>query len=243
LAEEASRTATDFFRMCVRALDYLPPVDVTLGDFLRAVITSQIDYDPEDKEGIRDAWMQAFRYRQILPGDASSFSEEALCWSRFGYQLSREDLPFGGPLGLTYLERKRTAKVLAEVIGDNRQRLGLDPRLVFSVPSFHPVYRADRSGSLRWDLVAEVVQTESAKSKTTYPIRGGTTLILSTHSTSGGYGDRGVFLRYAISKTLVGAEGRARRERQAQFFREQGIKPVKEPHQLRVNFALVHGGS
>ena len=32
-------TAKFFFRLCARALDYCPPVDVTFGDFLRALIT------------------------------------------------------------------------------------------------------------------------------------------------------------------------------------------------------------
>jgi hypothetical protein len=46
-----------FFQTCARALDYLPPVDVTFGDFLRAVMTSETDFDAADREGIRDAWM------------------------------------------------------------------------------------------------------------------------------------------------------------------------------------------
>ena len=39
LAEEASRTAEQFFVICARALDYCPPVDITFGDFLRAILT------------------------------------------------------------------------------------------------------------------------------------------------------------------------------------------------------------
>src|SRR5208282_933202 len=40
LANDASRTARQFLAMCIRALDYCPPVDVTFGDYLRAMITS-----------------------------------------------------------------------------------------------------------------------------------------------------------------------------------------------------------
>src|SRR5207248_2219058 len=104
ICDEAARTAQEFFRSCVRALDYLPPVDVTFGDFLLAVLTAEREFDPVDTEGVRRAWMEAFRRRGIFPEDALSFSEEALCW------LPRDDDPplavnglsFGSPLGLSY---------------------------------------------------------------------------------------------------------------------------------------------
>ncbi len=100
LCDEAKRTARLFSQSCIRALDYLPPVDLTFGDFLRAVITSETDYDPADREGIRDAWMQAFRRREILPDDAPFFSDEALCWPPVCGDLEVKNLPFGGPAGI-----------------------------------------------------------------------------------------------------------------------------------------------
>src|SRR5262249_6313480 len=143
LSNEATRTATQFFRTCARALDYLPPVDVTFGDFLRAVMTAETDFDPDDSEGIRDAWMQAFRRRAILPDDAPFFSEEALCWPDRGRDLQVKGLPFGGPLGLSYLERRQTANALKRFIDqdDHKARLDLDPRADYRIPSFHPLYR------------------------------------------------------------------------------------------------------
>src|SRR6202011_2157710 len=60
LANEASRIAELFFGVCARALDYLPPVDVTFGDFLRAVITADRDLFPSDTYGVRNAVMQSF---------------------------------------------------------------------------------------------------------------------------------------------------------------------------------------
>ena len=101
LCEEATDTANQFLSTCIRALDYLPPVDVTFGDFLRAVLTSERDHDPVDREGIRDAWMQAFRRRAILPDDAPFFSEEALSLPARRDSVTVEGLPFGGPLGLS----------------------------------------------------------------------------------------------------------------------------------------------
>ncbi|RYD82945.1 MAG: peptidase S8, partial [Verrucomicrobiaceae bacterium] len=39
LAAEASKCANHVLTMCIRALDYCPPVDLTFGDYLRALIT------------------------------------------------------------------------------------------------------------------------------------------------------------------------------------------------------------
>ena len=43
---EASRSAQRVLDMCIRALDYMPPVEMTFGDFLRAIITADDDLEP-----------------------------------------------------------------------------------------------------------------------------------------------------------------------------------------------------
>ena len=246
LCEEATRTATQFFRTCVRALDYLPPVDVTFGDFLRAVMTSEIDFDPVDQEGIRDAWMQAFRRREILPDDAPFFSEHALCWPARGDDLEVKNLPFGGPLGLSYQERQQTAKALQGLHRRGRQQAVAQSGPRAWNTGFRPSIRCTGwtcSGSTRWDLVVEVVQTAPA-TPTTFPMRGGTTMIISTHGTGGGGSRDDMFLRYVISKPLGGREGKARAQRQTGVPRTAwASRPAATAGQLRVNFALVHGGA
>jgi hypothetical protein len=243
LCDEATQTATDFFRMCVRALDYLPPIDVTFGDFLRAVMTSETDFDPVDREGIRDAWMQAFRRRGILPDDAPFFSEQALCWPILNDDIEVKNLPFGGPVGLSYPERVQTAKALMDFINQapNKSRLNLDKETEPSIPSFHPLYRMDRDGSVRWDLVVEVVQTLPV-SRGSFPRRGGTTMIISTHGTADYGRQEAVFLRYVISKPLVGPKGNRRAQKEAAYLEQQGVRPGGKASALRINFALVHGG-
>jgi len=242
LCSEATRTAADFFRTCVRALDYLPPVDVTFGDFLRAVITSEMDFDARDEEGIREAWMQAFRRRAILPSDAPFFSEEGLRWPANGDNIEVPNLPYGGPLGLTYPERQRTAQALEAFIDapGNRTLLGLDPTLNYRLPSFHPLYRTDSSGSVRWDLVVEVVQ-DAPRDDTAFPFRGGTTMIVSTHGTGSAGLKDAKFLRYGITKPMHGAEGERRTERQAAFLAQEGRRPGA--NNLRINFSRIHGAT
>jgi hypothetical protein len=78
LAGEAATTASHVLNMCVRALDYCPPVDVTFGDFLRAVITADHDLVADDRHHYRLAFIDAFRRRGIYPQGIRTLSEESL---------------------------------------------------------------------------------------------------------------------------------------------------------------------
>lgn len=80
LAAEASKSASHVLRICIRALDYCPPVDVTFGDYLRALITADVDMFPNDARSYRLAFIEAFRKYGIYPLDVRSLSEESLLW-------------------------------------------------------------------------------------------------------------------------------------------------------------------
>lgn len=80
LAEEAEQIAAHLLHICIRALDYCPPVDITFGDFLRALITADIDIAPEDETGYRVALIEAFRARGIFPDRVNTLSPESLRW-------------------------------------------------------------------------------------------------------------------------------------------------------------------
>lgn len=81
LADEAAKSAQQVLNMCIRALDYCPPVDITFGDYLRAIITADADLFAEDERGYRIAFIEAFRRRGIYPRDLRTLSEESLNWS------------------------------------------------------------------------------------------------------------------------------------------------------------------
>lgn len=67
LADEAATSATHVLTMCIRALDYVPPVDVTFFEYLRAIITADFDLVSDDKLNYRVAFVEAFRRRGIYP--------------------------------------------------------------------------------------------------------------------------------------------------------------------------------
>jgi hypothetical protein len=80
IAAEAAQAAQSILTMCIRAFDYLPPVDVRFGDFLRALVTADYELVPVDTFGQRQAMIEAFRVRGIYPGDVASLAEESLLW-------------------------------------------------------------------------------------------------------------------------------------------------------------------
>lgn len=90
LAKEATRAAQHFLSMCIRALDYCPPFDITFGDYLRALITADYDMVPNDKYGYRVALIESFRRWGIIPQGLKTLSEEQLRWpyARLEYEDS-----------------------------------------------------------------------------------------------------------------------------------------------------------
>jgi len=80
LSDEASKAASHILTMCVRGLDYCPPVDQTFGEYLRAVITADQDMFPDDPRNYRVAIVEAFRRRGLYPRDVRALSAENLRW-------------------------------------------------------------------------------------------------------------------------------------------------------------------
>jgi hypothetical protein len=80
LAGEAAKSAQHVLTMCIRALDYCPPVDITFGEYLRAIITADADLVADDDLQYRVAFIEAFRKRGIYPLDVRTLSVESLLW-------------------------------------------------------------------------------------------------------------------------------------------------------------------
>jgi len=80
LAGEATKASRHVLLMCVRALDYCPPVDITFGEYLRALVTADADLVPDDERNYRIAFVEAFRRRGIYPRDVRTLSVDSLLW-------------------------------------------------------------------------------------------------------------------------------------------------------------------
>lgn len=113
LAREATKSADHVLRMCLRALDYLPPVDVRFGEFLRAIVTADTDLVPFDPYGYRIAMIEAFRRRGIVPEGCLSLAPDSLLWEGDSSvpALTIGDLP---ALNLDYVPSREVAAAIAE---------------------------------------------------------------------------------------------------------------------------------
>ncbi|WP_152649345.1 hypothetical protein [Nocardia seriolae] len=74
------RLADRLLGMVVRGFDYLPVVDVTFGDVVRATVTADRRLYPEDRQHLRSMLVEAFRRRGIWPKNVTSLTDDALVW-------------------------------------------------------------------------------------------------------------------------------------------------------------------
>jgi hypothetical protein len=81
LTDELTRSAAQVLNMCIRAIDYLPPVDITFGDYLRAILTADYDLVKDDKYNYRIAFIESFRSWGVkVSDDIRNSSEDSLLW-------------------------------------------------------------------------------------------------------------------------------------------------------------------
>ena len=58
-----------------------PPFDITFGDYLRALITADLDLVPDDPRKYRVAIIESFR-RHGIYRSVRTLSTESFCWSQ-----------------------------------------------------------------------------------------------------------------------------------------------------------------
>lgn len=204
LAGEAAKTAQHFSNICIRALDYCPPVDILFGDFLRAMITADYHLVPIDKYGYRAALIEAFRSRGIYPEGVASLAEEALLWCPPDVMKGIEDpvrcegLQFNIPKPTTPQQQAANARTLNRFGKKNALAVGLNEKQKIQPFSFHAVHRVAPDGQLKVEILAELMQQMEVDLDPKDPdagwfvFRGGTTLVLKEDGT----------VRYAIQKNL-----------------------------------------
>lgn len=239
LAEEAAHSAQQVLDMCIRALDYCPPVDITFGDYLRAVVTADFEYDPVDEEHHRVAFAEAFRRYGIVPDNVRTLSVDGLLWrpaadapdedenvvigmvknwaaniDSWSLSRSREEL-----FDLMRTKRAELHKYLEGKLDvDSAILSGIDPKLKFEVHSIRPSMRIDWNEQPRLQWVIELTQripqyadpaAEGSGAAPDYYFRGGCTLLVDA--------DTGK-VRYSVKKPL----NDARKEKQRRYLLEEG---------------------
>lgn len=236
LANAAAKTATRIQNICLRALDYCPPVDITFGDYLRALVTADREAVADDAIGYRAALINAFRARGIRPEGVISYNDEALSWDSYqGVSLSDVNPDFRRLWrALSDFEddpspAKRTALYMKlwDKADSYSEQIGLASGVAISAESLHHLHRVRPDGSLQRQIVAELVQKQDGvpilpgnPEVGTFTFRGGTTLLINRQGE----------VRYSISKPIAGENGKRRRERQADYLRRMAASFALAPY-------------
>lgn len=265
LAREASSVADQVLNICIRALDYVPPIDITFGEYLRALITADRDLVPNDERGYRVAFIASFRDRGIFPKDVPHLAEDSLVWlhppidteSAAAFASLVEELKLDWNLNSDRRKAHDTSQenqkaVHGWVVHASRKRLldamGFEPAaknvtigsmtgemMPIEVHSVRPTRRTAPDGSSHAGLVIEITQTFRADPDGER-YRGGCTLIVDLNTN---------LPRYFIRKRLrgpVGAETqKVARATAAALAAEHGL-PYASPGDPAATetFALLH---
>lgn len=224
LAAEAEKIAGDFLNILVRAIDYCPPVDLTFGDYLRAIVTADFVTVPDDPCGYREALVYAFRRYGIRVDGVADLSEESLLWCPperplppvAGLAFDEMAHVFEPGWPVEAIERRRRADALGTFVtsGDRLQYFGLatpsrrDGIGQPVVQSVRTVRRLTPDGELDFHVVAEITQCRKAGRRVTC---GGATVVLDETGT----------VRYVVGK---GVMSQRREQRTTRFLR--GASPA-----------------
>jgi hypothetical protein len=236
LADEAARTAMRMQNICIRALDYCPPVDITFGDYLRALVTADRDTAAEDSVGYRASFINAFRSRGIRPSGVLSYSEEALSWDPYEGTLASDVNPDFKKLwrSVNEYEDQPTAGNLKQLYSrlwgkayTFRSQLGLDPDLEeVQVQSLNTLHRVAPDGSMQRHISAVLVQRRSElidpadSAAGTFTFRGGTTLIINREGE----------VRFSITKSIVGPKSKERLAQQRAYLQQMSASSALAPY-------------
>ncbi len=255
LAGEAVKTAGHVLNMSIRALDYIPPVDITFGEYLRGIITADADLVSDDRYNYRVAFIEAFRRRGIYPLDLDTLSVDTLRWQ--GVSLKK-----GRPLYQKILRKlkvyadscfyitdreqlfKRTRKQREQLHTDLetmfKQKpefasiLGLDATASFEVHALRRSNRIGPDGNPKPQVILALTQSRAIKvegSNEQHTFRGGSTLVVDLTEPR---------IQYAITKNIDSSN---RQERTTEFLKSALADPVQalllKPDQPE-KFAALH---
>lgn len=144
--EDGALAAERLLQGAIRALDYAPPVDLELGDFLSALLTADREIQP-DGEQRRELLRARFAAYGIDPATESGY------WDPPPHATRLE--------GMYFDALQRDPQEVFRFLWENRERgaLDLDPAADTRVTSVRPCVRIATDGFVLRETVAEYVQT------------------------------------------------------------------------------------
>lgn len=162
VAEEGADIAGRLLTMSIRALDYLPPTDLEFGDFLSALITSDLEIRPDDtRYHIRASLRRSFEAFGIQPTSRYGSGDDFGRWEPPEVPRSRGRIKRAPTLSYGSVHRDALQRDPDEVfrfLWENRRVLGLCESAHTRVAAVRPCLRVDEDGFTLRETVADYVQ-------------------------------------------------------------------------------------
>ncbi|WP_125903027.1 hypothetical protein [Luteibacter rhizovicinus] len=149
VTDEGTTAAKQLLRILIRALDYMPPVDLTFPDFLSAVITADMQLYPDDTR---------YRYREVLMTSFEAYGVNPAARAR---PDGAWQPPPASEFTLTGTHFERMQREPLEVfrfIWENKAALGIERNAFSRVTSVRPVLRISNDQTLLRETVVEYIQ-------------------------------------------------------------------------------------
>lgn len=247
LADQATTLARQFLNICIRAIDYCPPVDVELGEYLRALLTADYNLVRDDPWGYRETIIRSFAEHGIFPRGVLAMSEDVLLWrgpSRMFPRIERlsfSALRFNGDPSVpaSAEELNRQAAVLGDYltastdIGEFGLMVPDGSADAPAIQSIRTSRRVGPDGQVLFDLIAEVTQRRMVTDESTgvkAKFVGGSTLVI---------GPRGE-IRFVISKGINNRPRMTRQLTHQMNSRMWKVEPDGQYHLAGAPLQLLH---
>lgn len=150
VAAEGAKVANHVLTMCIRALDYCPPLDLEFADFLSALLTVDSEVAPDDRRyHYRDTVFRVFASFGIEPPPDRTDADG--CWRTFGQQSSLQYRR------TNFESMLRDPEEVFRFIWENRAHLQVDERSYTEVMSVRPSVRLGPEGFLLRETICEYI--------------------------------------------------------------------------------------
>jgi hypothetical protein len=138
--------------MAIRALDYAPVTDLLFGDYWSALVTADLEVQPDDSRyGYREKIARSFSAYGIAPASSTHGSG--------GVEAAWEAPDVALDYSTTHFESMRHNRdEIFRFLWENRRALGLSEEAYTRVQSVRPCTRLSSEGLILRETVAEYVQ-------------------------------------------------------------------------------------
>ncbi|MBA2717937.1 MAG: hypothetical protein H0U52_01665 [Chloroflexi bacterium] len=144
VVEEGARAARHLLEMCIRAIDYCPPIDFDYADFLAALLASDKEVSPDDPHQYRQAVIDAFGAFGLRASALKSVRIKLKEWPSYR--------------SFSYAALRSDPDEAFRFVWENVGLLSVDQRFYLNIENVRPSVRVGPRGFVVAETVVDYVQ-------------------------------------------------------------------------------------